>query len=277
MSVFIISVENLRKDFMGCYGGKVETEFMDIFQQDAIIFNKHYPNSFNMFANTDCFLKSKFHYKINRKDKAIYHDFDLKPQALFLMSKETNKTQKKYINKLFKDTRVDYINYPGRDLATYLSKIAKKNMFIYIHIGIMNPKDMVGTYEEALIKIDKFFGKMMAALERKDLYDKSLIILRSPSTMNFPPEEDITVPMMFKPPCDWIKDEHQGYHKNRVESISRDIDIMPTIMEMIGVNGSKQTDGVSLVSAIYGKNQGLMNLVCDNKKKMLIDSFGDFV
>ena len=105
--------------------------------------------------------------------------------------------------------------------------------------------------DEALI------GPLMALLRELDIYDRSMIVVTSDHGEEFYEHkgwghshtlynELIKVPLVIKFP----KNKFAG---KKVDTLVRSVDIMPTILEMLGVNLEKDIlDGESLLSLIHG-------------------------
>lgn len=109
---------------------------------------------------------------------------------------------------------------------------------------------MVALYDGEISASDFYFGKIINELKKLDLYDNSIIIVTADhgeslgennyyfSHGEFLYDPSIKVPLIIKYPKSLIKDQ-------KINEIVRSIDIMPTILDLVGIKGYN-TDGVSL-------------------------------
>jgi len=113
----------------------------------------------------------------------------------------------------------------------------------------------VALYDGGIKSMDTWFGKLMGKLRRRDLYDRSLIILISDHGEEFGDhrkvafygahgysvyEEMVRVPLIIKLP-------HQQFAGTRVTSTVRTVDLMPTILDVLRIHrGPKDMQGLSL-------------------------------
>lgn len=143
-------------------------------------------------------------------------------------------------------------------LEDYRLKNSQRPFFLFAHyIDPHAPYDP--DYNGEILKIDKELGRITEKLKELNLYNNSLIVFTSDhgESLGHPIEdhgsfyghgwftylEQIQVPLIMKFP--------QQRHVKSIEQIVRNYDILPTILDIIGVKfDRKKLDGVSLLPAI---------------------------
>ncbi|TAM34229.1 hypothetical protein EPN54_06580 [bacterium] len=127
------------------------------------------------------------------------------------------------------------------------------------HMGITNPDYYIAKYDQGLRTVDEEIGTILKALEACRLDKKTIFIITSDhgemlGEKNlyfhhaiFLYEPLIRVPLIIR--CDKI------IPRNKVikQEVSASIDIMPTILDILGINNPGAIDGVSLLPLIRGK------------------------
>jgi len=119
-------------------------------------------------------------------------------------------------------------------------------------------ENVIGLYDGEIRYTDEaLIGPLMALLKELDIYDRSLIFVTSDHGEEFFEHngwghshtlynELIKVPLIVKFP----KNQFAG---NKIDSIVRSVDIMPTILEVLGIDLKKHiSDGESLFDMING-------------------------
>jgi arylsulfatase A-like enzyme len=117
-------------------------------------------------------------------------------------------------------------------------------------------EDFKGRYDEALAYFDSSVGEFVGWLKARGSFDKSLLIVSSDHGESFSHrygihagpmlyEDVIHVPLLIKEPG-----ETAG---RRIEALSEQIDLMPTILELSGVGVEGPVEGRSLIPAINGQ------------------------
>jgi arylsulfatase A-like enzyme len=117
-------------------------------------------------------------------------------------------------------------------------------------------------YAGGVLSVDRWIGRLVAFLKERNLYDRTLIVLTSDHGEEFADhdpqkfydehghsayEEMIRIPLIVKLP----KSRHAGL---RIQSPSRAIDVMPTVLDVAGIALKEhEMQGESLVSLWEGK------------------------
>lgn len=140
-------------------------------------------------------------------------------------------------------------NYRGILEAT-ANKLATDYHGIQDKMKLEDYTYLVDKYDGDIYYTDHFFGKLFKELRDLGLYDRSIIVLTSDHGENFLDhkayhighlelyDEIIKVPLIIKAPA-FLK-------KHIVEAQVESIDIMPTVLELLGISTPKGLDGESL-------------------------------
>ncbi len=127
------------------------------------------------------------------------------------------------------------------------------------YAGITNPDYYIAKYDEGLRTVDEEIGIILKTLEAYRLDKKTILVITSDHGEMlgennlyfhhgiFLYEPLIRVPLIIK--CDKIIPQNKVIDSQ----ISACIDIMPTIMDILGINKTKAMEGVSLLPLILGK------------------------
>jgi arylsulfatase A-like enzyme len=118
------------------------------------------------------------------------------------------------------------------------------------------PSEYIGRYDESVEYLDDNVGSFIEWLKRAGLYEKSLIVISADHGESFSHgygahggpmlyEDIIRVPLMIKEPK-----QTEG---KRLETLSEQIDLMPTILELAGVPIEGEIEGKSLAPVLLGK------------------------
>ncbi len=150
-------------------------------------------------------------------------------------------------------------------------------------ITLLSPEDknhIIAHYDAAINYIDKYIGNLFLELERRKLIDKTIIILTADHGVDLfehgtlfnymrqaPYEEIIHVPLMIFYPT--MKDEGR-----QISSHVQLIDILPTILEFLGISAKEDAQGISLVPLIKNKKANSLNRAtyatgCDSRSKTI--------
>jgi len=117
---------------------------------------------------------------------------------------------------------------------------------------------------------DFYFGNLLEKFHSLNIYDDSMIILVSDHGQGFMEhgfnshggivyEEQIRIPLLVKFP----KNKYAG---RIIETPVQIIDIMPTILETIGIKYNGEIDGKSLFDIINGSSESRI-IFCENKQR----------
>jgi len=116
-------------------------------------------------------------------------------------------------------------------------------------------EEVVARYDEGLLKVDAYLGKLFAHLRERGLYDESVIVVTGDHGEYFGPgvyghgvmhESVLHVPLLLKLP----KNEHGGLRVQRPVSL---VDVYPTLLALAGVPPEPdRLHGSSLLEALEG-------------------------
>lgn len=255
--VYYISIDNLDKKFVGCFGGAIQTKFIDILSEDSFVFNKHFCSSQDPIMN--------FFSVVTGKSKPdLDDDCDLISLMTSNFAGVCNVYQKdiKKFNKQYQE--IDLINFivnPMDIVSTSIQHIKNPDCgFYYCHYSLINEGLDSYDYPQQVIKMDSIIGKLLAGIEEFDDYDDSYIVMSASSG-------ETSVPCLFKIPNSTKRTFYNSPHI--MNYVSRDIDILPTVFDMEGeYQRLPVIDGVSVVNNILGKDQKLTAYVDAEKAKI---------
>lgn len=172
---------------------------------------------------------------------------------LFLHTYETHHpyTPKKRQLKLFES------NYNG-DLNWQITvEMIEKINRGEIKLTVEDKQHIINTYDAEIRSMDESFGLLMDYLKKKKLYNNTLIIFTSDHGEEFGEHgtwamhshtlfnDQLHVPLLIKLP-------KSKYASRKVDHLVMGIDILPTVMDLLGEKRSKDFEGRSLVSLIKG-------------------------
>jgi len=126
-------------------------------------------------------------------------------------------------------------------------------------------------YDSKIYEIDREIERLVDTLKNEGLMNKTILIITADHGNEFMDhgnighgsslyDEVIHVPLII-----WIP----GSKAKEVSSLVQSIDIMPTILDLIGINIPNQVQGVSLLPLIEGKNISLNEYVYGETFKYL--------
>lgn len=259
--IFYISIDNLHHDFTGCFGGEMETKFIDILSADGFILKKH-------FCSSDSAEENFFSMMTGVTKPDLNEDCDLATLLVdnfagvcVVPQKDTRKVRKAYIE----PDLIDIEAFPSDIAASAIKYIRDEECgFLYIRHAVMDKTAGDRGYPEQVFKMDASIGKLLAAIEEYADYDESYVVITGSAGKT-------TVPCIFKAPNSMYR---RFYSSNRnVHYLTRDIDILPTIFELEGQLDRlpHSIDGTSIVQNLTGVNQKLSAIKANS---MVYDSNG---
>ncbi len=114
-------------------------------------------------------------------------------------------------------------------------------------------EDIIARYDETLLKVDGWLGKLFELLRARGLYEDAVIVVTGDHGESFGPQayghgimrgEVLHVPLILKLP----RGEHAG---RRVAAPVQLVDLFPTLLELAGANAqASQPHGTSLLSLL---------------------------
>jgi arylsulfatase A-like enzyme/tetratricopeptide (TPR) repeat protein len=115
------------------------------------------------------------------------------------------------------------------------------------------------TYRGEVAYVDHYIGRMVADLKERNLFENTLIIITGDHGEGFGEhgekghgifcyDESVKVPLIFS---------NAGLLKKpaRIRQAVSLVDIMPTVLEMLGVGAAENSQGISLVAAMAGRDE----------------------
>jgi arylsulfatase A-like enzyme len=131
------------------------------------------------------------------------------------------------------------------------------------NIGDLETKQIRGIYNGAVKSVDDALGEIIRFLEKEELLNKTIIIVTSDHGENlyenewyvghgehFRGDYVVNIPLIVCNPL-------RIYPLKKVDTIVRDVDLMPTILGMLDLPVPGKIDGVSLLPLLVGKNKTL--------------------
>ncbi len=142
-------------------------------------------------------------------------------------------------------------------LSRWNAEIEHKEYMIEETLSDNDLEYMKALYDGGITYVDEKFGELLHQLQKRDLYDNSLIILTSDHGEEFLEHglflhrqtyrEVSHVPLIIKFP-------QSRFAGVRVPRLAATVDIMPTILEIVGIKPNLQTQGVSLMPLLFGED-----------------------
>jgi arylsulfatase A-like enzyme len=172
---------------------------------------------------------------------------------LFLHTYETHHpyTPKKRQLKLFESNYNGNLNW--QITVEMIERINKGE----IKLTGEDKQHIINTYDAEISSMDESFGLLIRYLKEKNLYDNTLIIFTSDHGEEFGEHgtwamhshtlfnDQLHVPLLLKLPG-------SKYASRKVDHMVRSIDILPTVMDLLGEKMGKDFEGGSLVPLIKG-------------------------
>jgi arylsulfatase A-like enzyme len=172
---------------------------------------------------------------------------------LFLHTYETHHpyTPKKRQLKLFES------NYNGQLNWQVTVEMIERINNGEIKLTDEDKQHIINTYDAEIRSMDESFGLLIGYLKEKKLYDKTLIIFTSDHGEEFGEHgtwamhshtlfnDQLHVPLLIKLPV-------SKYALRKVDHLVKGIDILPTVMDLLGEKMSKDFEGSSLVPLMKG-------------------------
>ncbi|CAN5950119.1 unnamed protein product [Sphagnum jensenii] len=115
--------------------------------------------------------------------------------------------------------------------------------------------DLKYYYEFNVSRADELFGEIIAELKKQKLYERSIIIVTSDHAEGFFEhgllnhanslnEELLRIPLMIHGP---------GYRTGKSASLVCSVDLVPTLLDQVGIKPADRLDGTSLVPLLKGE------------------------
>jgi len=203
---------------------------------------------------------------INKPNKLLKYDFVKNNPKLF-----SNKTL--LINSFKDEYSNDSIQHLGWDLSIdeeFFSRFKRGNSYDWDLI--------MAFYDSEVYEADQEFNKIIETLKREELLNKTIIILYSDHGDEFGEhgdyshgehlyDESIHAPLIIFIP---------GMESKEINALAQGVDIIPTILDLVGIKTSKQAQGKSLLPIIkdekedirkYAFSEGLSNLFSIRSKE----------
>lgn len=127
-------------------------------------------------------------------------------------------------------------------------------------LGIKDIEHIIAHYDGGITYTDKFIGELLGEIEKLKLSDNTIIIITSEHGdelydhgsfdrfgQNNLYEEVVHIPLIIRNPALNLKGK-------RITSLVQLVDIMPTLLDFLGIPINKEAQGLSLFPLIEGKN-----------------------
>lgn len=156
-----------------------------------------------------------------------------------------------------------YLHYPDVH-APYQPRPPYDRMFDDIRTS--EPERLKGRYDGAIRQTDESLGRVFEALKAEKLYDDSLIIVTADhgeafmehgflASANTPYDELVRVPLIVKLP----DSHHRGM---RIDRQVRQIDILPTVLDVMGIAEPSALEGCSLLALMDESSMNRSDIGC---------------
>ncbi len=280
MNVILITVDALRPDHLGCYGYRRDTSpNIDKFAKESALFEYVFiqaadsPNSLARLF-TSRFLVNPLSVsrvktiaeimKANGYETAAVYDGAVwdRYRKGYLRGFDHYVMTPFHYDKVFGISTGPEINRLATD---FISRNKEKKLFIWIHylephLGyISHPKIKVfGTrnidvFDGEIAAVDKNFSLLMDELRRLGIYDRTIVVFTADHGEEFMEHgetahgrqlynESIRVPLIMKLPA---------VHDKRIKEKVGEIDVVPTIVQLLNLKTDAKFDGISLIPLIY--------------------------
>jgi arylsulfatase A-like enzyme/predicted Zn-dependent protease len=286
--VIIVSIDTLRSDRLPAYGYEgVETPNIDAFRADSILYERaysHYPLTFPSHASiltgllpADHGVRDNTGYQLGTNVKTIQEILKDRGYATgaavssFILRRETgmNRGFDLYDDSVAPVTagnrQIGSIQRDGSETVTAATSwLGQQTKPVFLLLHLYEPhtpytapepyrsKYASKPYDGEVARVDEVFGTFVSSLKSSGLYDRALIILLSDhgEGLNDHGEEEhgmflyreaIQVPLMVKLPESKLKGES-------VAAPVQLVDVVPTILERLGLEVPKNLPGRSLAS-----------------------------
>jgi arylsulfatase A-like enzyme len=210
-------------------------------------------------------------YSVYGGNEATGSFSDIMPKAMKWLNKNKNKKFFLFLHSY--DVHMPYKDYPGdgfdkdykgifNDLPLDYNELKKINNYtLYsenrkIQLSVEDINHIIASYDDCIRYADGFIGHLIDNLKRLKLYDKTIIILCADHGEELGErgtfnrfgnqnlyQEVIRVPLIIKHPSIRLNGQ-------RIKSAVELVDIMPTILDLLGISMPGDLQGKSLASLI---------------------------
>jgi len=211
-----------------------------------------FSSGFDLYNQTSSGMQARFYYnqekisswleKENDKFFLFLHGYDVHTGKTHSFDKNPlNLRTMFYDNGSVSDKCYFALSRPGENISACLEIENRKGY-------------TVSQYDGALYGSDEYIGRLISELKAKGVYDKTIIIITSDHGDRFGDherwghvdnlyQEEISVPLIIRIP---------GVEGKEVDTPVSNLDIAPTILELLGVENNYNMDGKSLLPIING-------------------------
>ena len=184
-----------------------------------------------------------------------------------LEAKKANKPFFEFIH--FQDTHIPFMTTKNpcfsekKDYKKILRKIKSQSQKEYvkkrfIDIKLFSIQDIKNKYDLAIKNVDEQIGRLMNFLKKEKLWENTVFIILSDHGLSFGEnnvylssaglyDTTIRIPLIMRIPGLKIK-------KNYINNLVQNIDIAPTLLELLKIKNKEKIDGVSLIPLIKTGN-----------------------
>ncbi len=289
LNVLLITIDTLRADRVSCYGSQhVQTPNMDRLAKKGVVFTKafsHNPTTLPAHTNILLGLTPLYHGVRENTNFAVRDEFLTLAEYLkdrgystgafiggfplhsrFGLSQGFDVYDEEY-------EKVNFMKFSAgeRQAGEVIDKALKwldhqeSKWFCWIHC--YDPHDpydppepfktrfVQSLYDGEVAYVDRELGRLLDDLEKKDLFDKTLIIFTGDHGESLGQHGEMTHGYLANNTTIWVPLilVHPGSKPSREEQYVCHIDIFPTVCDILRTQAPDVCQGISLVPAMNGK------------------------
>ncbi|GAB4340284.1 MAG: hypothetical protein Kow0099_16140 [Candidatus Abyssubacteria bacterium] len=267
--VFLISIDTLRPDYLGCYGHEKHlTPAIDSLAGEGLLYANAFTQSTWTLPSYLSLLTSRFPDEVPTRSPLTVGIVIGEPSNVKTLAEELNKagyycagfTEGGFVSAYYGHHRgfqlyVESTPVTGGSFHAakeWLADNTQKDVFLFLHTYMVQSyysgyaENGLSPYEFAVKRMDATIADFLSFLKQKDMYDNSLIIFTSDHGEAFvetheggstvdrhggPPYESLMkVPLIIKPPAGKSHLQHSVY-----QSDVQLLDVAPTILATLGI------------------------------------------
>jgi arylsulfatase A-like enzyme len=272
-NIIIIAFDTLSAEDLGCYTHKKSaTPHIDKFSQGAVLFE----NAHTAATNTAASMASLFTAAYPLTHRLLTAQHSLNPSLNTLAEVLQDNKYHTYgagftlnsLNKGFqtkftlqKKSQDEFAHSLHRFLSQNFSPTVRKPAYVYVLLRLPKPqpdKRRKVDKNSELLFLDNYCSVIVQKLKEFGIYDKSIIVLTAHRGQTSKMTDDTgdkriiynkrnSIPLIIRLP------EYFGVECKRVAGIAENIDVMPTLLQLLNINDKKiYLQGKSMLPLILG-------------------------
>jgi arylsulfatase A-like enzyme len=288
LNLLVVTLDTTRADHLGAYGFQsISTPNIDWLARDGILFLQTSAAApLTMPAHASLYT-GRFPFGHGVRDNA---DFALDPgqttlaEVLQQQGYDTGAfvssvvlASSRGLNQGFDSYRDDFVSVPGAlrrradevtdDALSWLARAGSSRFFAWLHFydahAPYQPRSpylesyVARPYDAEIAFMDEQVGRVLDFLRQGDLLDRTIVVViadhgeglgdhREAGHGIFVYDSVIRVPFIIRTPF-------SGLRARIVDDVTRSVDVMPTLLDLIDVPGPDAIDGRSLIPLMTGK------------------------